>query len=103
MRVDGLVVPDLLVAMLDQSRWPRDADEASRSFVSEDRNRRLRRICLYPPPFRTLARGLITRGDSFYAKFGALHELAPRCRDPDRRLRNRSRLPDPLGLSGRAR
>ena len=74
MRVDGLLIPELLQTMLAESRWPQSVDEAWRQFVPEDRIRRLRGICLYPPPFRTVAQGLVG-GDRFYATFGALHEL----------------------------
>ena len=67
--------------MLDESRWPRDVNQASgrnlRPFVPEDRSRRLRRIYLYPPPFHTVAEA-VARGDRFYERFGALHELVPK-------------------------
>ena len=80
MIVDELVIPELLQAMLAESRWPRDAHEAMRqnlrSLVPEDRIRRLRRIFLYPPPFHTVAQ-LVDGGNSFYSRFGALHELVP--------------------------
>lgn len=83
MQVHGLLIPELLLTLLAESRWPRDADEAlGRTFVSEDRIRRLREICLYPPPFRTLAQGLADGGDRFYAAFGALHELVPEAAIP---------------------
>jgi hypothetical protein len=81
MVVDGLLIPDLLLAMLAGGRWPRSAAEASnqhlQSRVPEDRNRRLRRIYLYAPPFHTLARTVAGDGRDFYARSGALHELVP--------------------------
>lgn len=80
MVVDGLLIPDQLQAMLAEGRWPRTADEAAKqnlhSRVPEDRNRRLRRVYLYAPPFHTLAR-VVAGGDGFYSRFGALHELVP--------------------------
>jgi hypothetical protein len=81
MVVEGLLIPDLLETMLAEGRWPRTADEASkqnlRSRVPEDRNRRLRRIYLYAPPFHTVAQ-IVASGDrDFYSQFGALHELVP--------------------------
>ncbi len=81
MVVDGLVIPDLLELMLAEGRWPRTADEASKqdlhSRVHEDRNRRLRRICLYAPPFHTIARIVAGGGQDFYDESFALHELVP--------------------------
>lgn len=81
MVVDGLLIPNLLEAMLAEGRWPRTADEASKqhlySRVPEDRNRRLRRICLYAPPFHTVARIVTGGGHDFYSGSGALHELVP--------------------------
>ncbi len=81
MQIDGLVIPELLQAMLVAARWPRNADEASkqllRSLVPDDRIRRFRGICLYPPPFQTVARTLAGGGDRFYTDVGALHELVP--------------------------
>lgn len=81
MVVDGLLIPDLLVAMLAEGRWPRTGDEVSKqhlhSRVPEDRNRRLRRICLYAPPFHTIAWVVANGGRDFYAGSGALHELVP--------------------------
>ncbi len=83
MQVDGLLIPELMQTLLAESRWPRDANEAlGRAFVSEDRTRRIRKICLYPPPFRTLAQGLANVGDRFYAEFAALHELVPEAAIP---------------------
>jgi hypothetical protein len=79
--VDGLLIPDLLEAMLAEGRWPRTTDEASKQHlcarVPEDRNRRLRRICLDAPPFHTLARTATGGNRGFYSAFGALHELVP--------------------------
>jgi hypothetical protein len=81
MVVDGLLIPDLLVSMLAEGRWPHNTDEASKqhllSRVPEDRNRRLRRIYLYAPPFRTVAKVVAGGGRDFYAGSGALHELVP--------------------------
>jgi hypothetical protein len=81
MIVEGLQIPELLDALLDAGKWPRAADEASkqnsRSLIPEDRNRRLRKIYLYPPPFQTVARAVSGRGRNFYIRFGALHELVP--------------------------
>ena len=81
MVVDGLLIPDQLQAMLAEGRWPRTADEATkqnlRSRVPEDRNRTLRRIYLYAPPFHTVARIVAGGGRDFYSSFGALHELVP--------------------------
>ncbi len=79
MIVDCLLIPDLLEEMIAAGRWPRTADEAMKqnvqSRIPEDRIRRLRRIYLYPPPFRTLAN--VAAVDDFYKRFGALHELVP--------------------------
>src|SRR5438067_1599590 len=81
MVVDGILIPELLEAMLAEGRWPRTADEASKqnlhSRVPEDRNRRLRSIYLYAPPFHTVARIVAGGGRDFYSRFGALHELVP--------------------------
>jgi hypothetical protein len=81
MLVDGLLIPDLLEAMLAEGRWPRTSDEASKqhlhSRVPEDRNRRLRSVYLYAPPFRTVAQIVAGGGRDFYAGSGALHELEP--------------------------
>jgi hypothetical protein len=81
MEVDGLCIPDQLLAMLAEGRWPRTAEEATKqnlhSRVPEDRNRTLRRIYLYAPPFHTIARITTGPGRDFYSRFGALHELVP--------------------------
>ena len=81
MKVEGLLIPDLLLKMLDAARWPRDAEEASkqnlRPLIPDDRIRRLRQIYLYPPPFRTVAQIVAGRGGEFYSQFGALHRLVP--------------------------
>jgi len=81
MRVDGLLIPDLLQVMIAAGRWPRTPDEARkqnlRSLIPEDRNRSLRGIYLYPPPFHTLAEIVAASRRDFYTKFGALHELVP--------------------------
>ena len=81
MVVDALLIPELLQAMLDAGRWPRTADEALKqnlySLVPEDRNRRLRGIYLYAPPFHTVAQIVAGSGKEFYARFGVLHELEP--------------------------
>src|SRR5262245_50770078 len=81
MLVDGLLIPNQLQAMLAKGRWPRTADEALKqnlhSRVAEDRNRALRRIYLYAPPFHTVARIMAGDGRDFYTRFGALQELVP--------------------------
>ena len=45
MFVDGLLIPELLIAAIQSGRWPRNADGAnrqnSRSQISEDRVRQL--------------------------------------------------------------
>src|SRR5437899_772420 len=60
MVVDGLLIPDLLEAMLAEGRWPRTADEASKqnlqSRVPEDRNRRLRSVAPRAPAAAELSR-----------------------------------------------
>jgi hypothetical protein len=81
MVVDGLWIPNLLQAMIDVGRWPRTADEAlkqhPRSLIPEDRNRRLRGIYLYAPPFHSVAEIVAGSGKDFYTQFGELHELLP--------------------------
>ena len=81
MVIAGLLIPDLLETMLAEGRWPRTADEALKqnlhSRVPEDRNRRLRRIYLYAPPFHTVAQIVAGNGGDFYSRFGALHDLVP--------------------------
>ena len=81
MVVDGLLIPDLLLAMIAAGRWPRTADEAAKqnlhSRVPEDRNRKLRRIYLYAPPFHTVGKIVAGSGKDFYARFGVIHELVP--------------------------
>ena len=81
MTVDGLLIPERLRAMLAEGRWPRTAGEAAEqnlhSRVPEDRNRTLRSIYLYAPPFHTVARIAAGGGMGFYSQFGALHELVP--------------------------
>lgn len=78
MHIDGLAIPDLLLELIESGRWPATADEAARQmvrpFIAEDRNRRLRRIQLYSPPFHTLAH---CSESDFYRQFGALHTIAP--------------------------
>ena len=87
MLVDGLLIPERLIAAIDAGKWPRTAAEALKqnlqSLIAEDRVRRLAadesKIYLYAPPFATLAR-IVTNdasGESFYAKFGAIHQLVP--------------------------
>ncbi len=83
MRVEGLLIPDLLQDALDAGKWPRTANEALkqnlRSLVSEERIRQVApdesKIYLYAPPFATLARALV--GGDFYVRFGALDQLVP--------------------------
>jgi hypothetical protein len=85
MRVDGLLIPDGLVAALEAGRWPRTSEEAMkqnlRSLIPEERIRRLApeesKLYLYPPPFATVARGLAASGDDFYTRFGAVEQLVP--------------------------
>jgi hypothetical protein len=85
MRVDGLLIPDALLAALDAGRWPRTRDEALkqnlRSFVPEERIRRLApeesRLYLYPPPFATVAWSLAGSSRDFYIRFGAVEQLVP--------------------------
>lgn len=79
MIVEGLKMPPLLDDLLSTGRWPRNAQEAIGNYVSEDRRRRLRRIHLFPPPFRTFARFAAAGWDDFYGQFGAIHELVPEC------------------------
>ena len=68
----------MLVAMIDCGRWPSNREEASgqdlNSRIAPDRNRRLRRICLYAPPFRTLSNA---SSDYFYRTCGVLWQIAP--------------------------
>jgi hypothetical protein len=85
MRVDGLLIPDVLLAAIDAGRWPRTADEALkqnlRPLVPEERIRRLApeesQLYLYPPPFATVARALAGSGRDFYTRFGAVEQLVP--------------------------
>ncbi len=85
MRVDGLLIPDLLIEALDAGKWPRTANEALkqnlRSLVPEERVRQMApdesHIYLYPPPFHTVARTVTGSGADFYARFGALDQLVP--------------------------
>ena len=78
MEIDGLLLPDLLTSMIATGRWPSGNDTINKqnlqSLIPSDRNRKLRRICLYPPPFRTLANA---RNDDFYRKHGAIWQLKP--------------------------
>lgn len=78
MEIDGLILPDLLISMIESGRWPSATDsinkQNSESLVPLDRNRKLRRICLYPPPFRTLAHAA---KDDFYRTDGIIWQLKP--------------------------
>lgn len=82
MAVGTLEIPPLLLSLIEAGVWPsrRDAvaEQSGRSLIPEDRNRRLRGICLYPPPFKTLAEtGAGKDPNDFYARHGAMHELVP--------------------------
>ena len=78
MEVDGLLLPDLLVSMIASGRCPSAAASISQqnleSLIPCDRNRKLRRICLYPPPFRTLTNAT---NDAFYRSHGVIWQLRP--------------------------
>ena len=78
MEIDGLLLPDLLTSMIETGRWPSANDSINTQNVSSlipaDRNRKLRGICLYPPPFRTLANA---RNDNFYRTYGVISQLKP--------------------------
>jgi len=80
MLVEGLELPKLLLTLLETGVWPSAPDAIHRqqlhSLIREDRNRKLRRICLYPPPFRTMLQsGKDCGADEFMTRFGAVHEL----------------------------
>ena len=85
MLIDGLPIPEMLLAAVDAGKWPRTAEEALKqnlhSLVAEDRIRRLAaeesKIYLYPPPFHTVAQVVVHDAADFYAKFGALNQLVP--------------------------
>lgn len=81
MVVEGLKIPDLMQSLLDAARWPRNSAEVFnqnvRPLVSQDRNRRFRKVCLYSPPFHTVAQAMAGGESGFYARHGALHELIP--------------------------
>ncbi|VTR96267.1 Putative integron gene cassette protein OS=uncultured bacterium GN=ORF1 PE=4 SV=1 [Gemmata massiliana] len=85
MIVGGLAIPALLLEALETGRWPRTADEVNRqnlkSLVPEERIQALApgesSICLYPPPFATVAMSLVGEGANFYYRFGALDQLVP--------------------------
>jgi hypothetical protein len=81
MFVAGLEIPNLLTQLIDAGIWPSDEDALRRQNLQsliQDRNRRLRRICLYPPPFKTVAESYdLNNHDNFYSKYGAIHELVP--------------------------
>ena len=78
MEIDGLQIPELLTSMIATGRWPSDKDALNKqnlhSLIPPDRNRKLRRICLYPPPFRTLVNA---KNDSFYSTDGVIWQLRP--------------------------
>src|SRR5262245_45846760 len=71
MTVDGLQIPKLLSTLIEAGVWPSRPEalqeQHNRSLIPEDRNRRLRRICLYPPPFNSLTQ----RPDDFCKRNGA--------------------------------
>lgn len=77
MVVEGLTIPPLLDELLAAGRWPRDQTEAARNFVAKDRCRELRRIHLWPPPFRTYAAFAARGWDDFFKTNAAVHELVP--------------------------
>jgi hypothetical protein len=85
MRVDGLIIPELLLMALDAGRWPRTADEALtqnlRPWMSKERVQQLApdesQVYLYPPPFTTVARILTTSDGEFYTRYGALDQIEP--------------------------
>jgi hypothetical protein len=85
MRIDGLLIPDELVAALDAGRWPRTPQEAIsqnlQPWVSLQGIQQLApgesTLFLYHPPFAVLARGLVGEGDLFYKRFGALDQIVP--------------------------
>ncbi len=78
MEIDGLLLPPLLTSMIATGRWPSASDSINKqnlqSLIPGDRNRKLRRICLYPPPFRTLANA---RDDDFFRTHGIIWQLQP--------------------------
>lgn len=78
MNVDGLIIPDLLISMISTGRWPSADDSINQqnlqSLIPSDRHRTLRRICLYPPPFRTLADAT---NDDFYRTHAVIGQLKP--------------------------
>lgn len=78
MEIDGLRLPELLTSMIASGRWPSTSDSFSaqnlRSWIPDHVNRKLQGICLYPPPFRTLAS---CQDDPFYRDFGAIWQLKP--------------------------
>jgi hypothetical protein len=84
MRIDGLVIPDGLLAALEAGRWPRTGDEAQRQNlhcpVPVDRIRSLAPeeswLFLYPPPFATVAQAL-AGGQDFYTRFGSIDQIVP--------------------------
>jgi hypothetical protein len=85
MRLNGLLIPQLLLTALKDGRWPRTAAEGVRQnlrpLVPVERIRRLApdesSIYLYAPPFQTVAEHLAGKGREFYARFGALDQLVP--------------------------
>ena len=78
MEIDGLILPELLCSMISTGRWPSASDSINKqnlqSLIPSDRNRKLRSICLYPPPFRTLVNA---QNDDFYRTHGVLWQLKP--------------------------
>lgn len=78
MEIDGLLLPDLLTSMIATGRWPSASSSINQqhlqTLIPSDRNRKLRGICLYPPPFRTLSNA---RTDEFYRAVGVNWKLVP--------------------------
>ncbi len=78
MEIDVLLLPHLLTSMISTGRWPSASDSVNKqnlqSLIPSDRNRKLRRICLYPPPFRTLTNA---SNDDFYRTHGVIWQLKP--------------------------
>ena len=78
MEIDGLLIPDLLLSMIAMGRWPSTVESISdqnlQSLIPTDRNRTLRSICLFPPPFRTLVNAA---NDDFFRTHGVIWQLKP--------------------------
>ncbi|QEL14413.1 hypothetical protein PX52LOC_01301 [Limnoglobus roseus] len=82
MLVDGLPIPERLLAAVDAGKWPRDPQGITKLNVSAERVRQLaaEESAIYPYPpslFRTVARIVSGPGEYFYTKFGALDQIVP--------------------------